>query len=112
MYTVYLECISCCHNTNLKMVVAKKTWCLYVVHVTNIVFLLIPVILDVLVYSLHLTLVYIFSFIVFLGYIQSSGKKMKRRFIWEKRYSREVNKIALEFTPGEFWNQYNAKLDS
>ena len=76
------------------------------------VFLLIPVILDVLVYSLHLTLVYIFSLIVFLGYIQSSGKKMKRRFIREKRHSREVNKIALEFTPGEFWNQYNAKLDS
>ena len=76
------------------------------------VFLLIPVILDVLVYSLHLTLVYIFSLIVFSGYIQSSGKKMKRRFIREKRHSREVNKIALEFTPGEFWNQYNAKLDS
>ena len=36
---------------------------------------------------------------------------MKRRFMWKKEYSQEVNKVALEFTPGEFWNQYNVERD-
>ena len=57
------------------------------------IFLHIPVILDVLVYSLHLTLVYIFSLIVFLGYIQSSGKKMKRRFIREKDIPEKLTRL-------------------
>ena len=46
-----------------------------------------------------------------LGHIQSSGKEMKRRFIWRKRDPSEVNKVVLEFTQSEFRNQDNAELD-